>query len=347
MDTTKIKIVGCAFAALSLRISVVLLLLGQLAMRADPPPGYYDSAEGKKGTSLRAALHAIVHNHHTLPYSGTPHPNTADALDDLDQDPANTNNLIGVYSGYSIAKTNIGSASGTWNREHLWCQSYGTDAGPARTDLNHMRPEEANVNSSRGNNFFDFSDPHASGYRSYTNLAAGRVWSRTSTTWEPPDVVKGDIARALLYMTVRYTGDAANENKLILTDNTNLIVSGTNFMGRYTALLKWHFADPVSAEERARNDGVYSYQTNRNPFVDRPEWVSAAFIPLLEIVRSGTNVVLCWTNDYTPLMTLEQSTNLALAWWSATSAPTLTPSNTWAVTQSVEQGTRFYRLRLQ
>jgi endonuclease I len=134
------------------------VLLAHAALLAEPPLGYYDSAQGKSGSELRSALHGIVRNQHPLVYSGSPYPNTADALGTLDEDPANTNNVLGIYSGYSIPKTNIGSASGTWNREHLWPQSYGTGDGPARTDLHHMRPEQANVNSSRGNNYYDWSD---------------------------------------------------------------------------------------------------------------------------------------------------------------------------------------------
>lgn len=64
-------------------------------------------------------------------------------------------------------------------------------------------------------------------------------------------------------MTVRYTGDAPNEPKLTLTDRTSEIVSGSTFMGRYTTLLRWHFGDPVSAAERARNGGIAAYQRNR------------------------------------------------------------------------------------
>jgi len=142
---------------------------------ADPPPGYYDVAKGQSGADLRFALHAIVRNHRALPYSGSPHPNTADALGILDEDPANTNNVLGIYSGYSIAKTDIGSASGTWNREHLWPQSYGAETGPARTDLHHMRPEQANVNSSRGNNYYDQSNPDAPGYKAFSNAVSGFI----------------------------------------------------------------------------------------------------------------------------------------------------------------------------
>ena len=66
-------------------------------------------------------------------------------------------------------------------------------------------------------------------------------------------------------MAVRYTGDAINEPQLTLTHRTNEIVSGNTVMGRYTTLLKWHFSDPVSATEQARNDAVSTYQANRNP----------------------------------------------------------------------------------
>jgi len=194
-----------------------------------------------------------------------------------------------------------------------------------------------------GNNYYDVSDSSASGYKAYTNAAAGLVWSRTSATWEPPDAAKGDIARALLYLTIRYTGDAASEPRLTVADATNLIVAGSTFMGRYSTLLKWHFADPVSAAEQARNDGVYAYQTNRNPFVDNPEWVAVAFIPPLTIALSGTNIALRWTNDYIPTMLAEQSTNLASAWWTVTNQPVVVSDQN-VVVQPMSDPHRFYRL---
>lgn len=320
----------------------------QATLVADPPPpGYYDDAEGKSGGWLRQALHGIIRDHRPLPYSASSEPDTADALAGLDEDPADTERLICVYSGYSIAKTNLGNTSGTWNREHLWPQSYGTGSGPARTDLHHLRPEQANVNSSRGNNYFDESKADDPSLITFTNAAAGLVWSRTANTWEPPDSVKGDVARAMLYMIIRYTGDAANEPSLALTDDTTGIVSGAMSMGRYTTLLKWHFADPVSPAERTRNDGVFAYQTNRNPFVDRPEWVEAAFIPRLTITRAGSELWLIWTNDYAPTVVVEESRSLGTDWLSVGETAMVTSTNTSAILLSLEAGNRFYRLRLE
>ena len=93
---------------------------------------------------------------------------------------------------------------------------------------------------------------------------------------------RGDVARALFYLDVRYAGGfhgvtGVAEPDLILTDNQSLIVTsgGVNasvaYMGMLSALLEWHRQDPVDDVERHRNDTVASFQGNRNPFIDRPE----------------------------------------------------------------------------
>ena len=102
--------------------------------------------------------------------------------------------------------------------------------------------------------------------------------------WETWDHRKGDIARAMFYMDVRYEGDDGSEPDLILVDDPVLIVScqtGDNeavgYMGLLTTLLAWHEADPVDDKERTHNEVVDQYQHNRNPFVDHPEWVDLLF----------------------------------------------------------------------
>jgi len=91
-------------------------------------------------------------------------------------------------------------------------------------------------------------------------------------SWEPPASIKGDLARSMFYMAIRYTGDKTNEPVLYLTDNTALIKSTNSYMGRLSALLAWHKADPVSVEEVARQEKIYTlYQHNRNPLIDHPE----------------------------------------------------------------------------
>jgi len=118
-------------------------------------------------------------------------------------------------------------------------------------------------------------------------------------------------------------------------------------MGRYTTLLKWHFADPVSPKEQARNDGVFSYQANRTPFVDHPTWVADAFVPALTIAHVGNDVWLSWANDYAPSVVVEQSAGATSVWSVVTNTPGLTSTNSWAITVPMQGQTRFFRFRLE
>jgi endonuclease I len=72
--------------------------------------------------------------------------------------------------------------------------------------------------------------------------------SRDSNSWEPPPAVKGDIARAMFYMALRYDADGPQEPDLLLTDNMALVTGNAAYMGRLTTLLLWHLDDPVSPE---------------------------------------------------------------------------------------------------
>lgn len=317
-----------------------------LAAHADPPSGYYDSAAGKIGAELRQALHNIIHDHHVIPYASSTKFDTSDALRVLDQDPDNPNNVIGIYSRRSDPASSFGLTTG-WNREHLWPNSYGLDdREPAYSDLHNLRAADANVNSARGNKFYDLSDTGSGGYKFPAHTEAPLA-STDADSWEPPAAVKGDIARAVFYMSVRYNGDVAGEPALSLTDATDQIASTTNYMGRFSTLVRWSQADPVDAAERLRNDGVYAYQTNRNPFVDYPELVAAAFVPVLNITHANDSIALTWTNE-APAMVAEQAIGFAEEWTMLTNTPTLTTSNTWMVVMPVEPGgTRFFRLRVQ
>lgn len=269
-------------------------------LNAAPPGGYYDSAMGRTGAVLRLALHNIIKGHTVIPYSSSAGIDVVDALSVLDEDPLNPNNVILIYSRRSDPKTNF-NVTGGWNREHLWPNSYGIDSrGPAYSDLHHLRPADSVVNSARGNKFFDLSSPGDANYNQPAHVKAPLA-STDTDSWEPPASVKGDIARALFYVDVRYEGDAVNELDLILTDNTALINSATNLMGRLTTLLRWHLQDPVEPSEARRNDLVQQlFQHNRNPFVDHPEWVQmlwAGTYPRLVAVPSGGQLRLSWSTN--------------------------------------------------
>lgn len=227
-----------------------LLLWGQI------PDGYYDSAEGLSGEALKAALHNIIDDHTELTYD-----QVWDVLVDSDEDPSNSNNFILLYTGRSLDKS---QTYPDWNREHVWAKSHGDfDTNPPEgTDAHHLRPTDVSVNSDRGSKDFDNGGTQHS-------EATGCYYDEDS--WEPRDAVKGDVARMMFYMTVRYEGDNGEED-LELVDYTG--TSGPIF-GKLSTLLEWHQNDPVDDVERHRNEIVYDWQNNRNPFIDHPEYVAA------------------------------------------------------------------------
>ncbi|MFI8100991.1 endonuclease I family protein [Streptomyces sp. NPDC086023] len=242
---------GAALASL-----VLLALPAHQATAAD----YYAAAQGKTGAELKSALHGIIKNQSKISYSAV-----WEALKVTDQDPANSANVILLYSGRSQSKSTNGGNANDWNREHVWAQShgdFGTVAGPG-TDLHHIRPEDVTVNSIRGNKDFDLGG----------TLVAETTDSYTdSNSFEPRDEVKGDVARMILYMAVRYEGGDGFAN-LEVNDSIN---GSVPWHGRISVLKQWNDIDPPDAFEQRRNQIIFdTYQHNRNPFIDHPEWVEA------------------------------------------------------------------------
>lgn len=326
-----------------LRYVTVFVVLAAIVLQAAEPAGYYSAAEGRWGAALRTALHLIISGHTNIPYSSSSRLDTSDALKDLDTDPANTNNVILIYARRSEPKTTFGLTTG-WNREHMWPNSYGLDdVEPSFSDLHNLRPADANVNSARGNKFFDISDTNSTGYRSPAHAEAPAT-STDSDSWEPPEVAKGEIARSLFYMAVRYRGDRPNEPALYLTGRTSEISATTNLMGRLATLLRWHEQYPVSGRERLRNDRVFTHwQGNRNPFVDRPEWVQLAFWPELTVTRSGTNAVISWPLEHADAV-LEQASTLNGTWKIISDLTITTNNSTIAAIHPIASASLFFRL---
>ncbi|MEV7725274.1 endonuclease [Streptomyces sp. NPDC087917] len=222
---------------------------------------YYASAEGKTGAALKTALHEIIKTQSKVTYDGV-----WNALKVTDQDPANSNNVILVYSGRSQSKSTNGGGVNDWNREHVWAKShgdFGTATGPG-TDLHHLRPEDVTVNSTRGNKDFDMGGaPVAEAPGSYTD----------TDSFEPRNAVKGDVARMLLYMAVRYDG---GDGFADLEPNDKVNNGSAPAIGRLSVLKQWNLQDPPDAFEQRRNQVIYdTYQHNRNPFIDHPEWVNS------------------------------------------------------------------------
>lgn len=222
---------------------------------------YYAGTSGLTGPSLEAKLHTIISTGvTTLSY-----PKVWDALKDTDQDPANAGNVIELYTGKSIAKSREGGGVDDWNREHVWAKShgdFGTSNGPG-TDVHHLRPTDVTVNSARGSKDFDSGGTQ-------NNEAPGNYTDADS--WEPRDAVKGDVARMIFYMSVRWDG---GDGKPDLEVNDTVNNGSAPHMGKLSTLKRWNQQDPPDAFEKSRNEKIFlTWQHNRNPFIDHPEWVT-------------------------------------------------------------------------
>ena len=194
-----------------------------------------------------------------------------DDLTITDADPNNPNNVICFYTGVSYPKGHNGNDR-KWNREHTWAKAHGFNNKKydAYSDLQHLRATEMTINNSRGNLDFDEVLNHGGKTGSDTY---GNKWNKEC--FEPRDEVKGDVARIMFYMTVKYS---SGDLKLKLVDSVPTSTStGTGSFGSLKTLLKWHKEDPVDDSEKARHERIYNIQKNRNPFIDHPEFVSNVF----------------------------------------------------------------------
>ena len=269
------------------------------------PDGYYDSAEDLNGEELKAALYNIIKGHTDYPYTDAT-TDTWDILKESDRDPDNSDNVILIYTGESVnAAQEYNSGSG-WNREHVWAKSHGfpDDWQDAYRDAHHLRPCDISVNSARGTKDFDNGGTqHSEATECYTD----------ADSWEPRPIEKGDVARMMFYMATRYEGES-NDPDLELVDYTGTSTY-TPVFGKLSTLIQWNEEDPVDDFERNRNEVVYSYQGNRNPFIDHPEFVNAIYNPEEDTTSTGTYIlaeeqqVLVYPNPATNYINIDAPDN--------------------------------------
>lgn len=242
---------------------ILIFLICSVYLGAQPT-GYYNGTEGKTGTELKDALNDIISGHMEWAYFYS-----KNIFISSDAVPDNPGYVYTVYKGSEVDATNNdnwGTGGDYLNREHVWAKSHGqfdTDL-PTGGDVHNLKPADGSVNISRSNK--DFDNCQADGQQH--DEATGCYY--TSTAWEPRDEVKGDIARIIFYMATRYEGE---NDELDLEVNDNVENSPQPFHGRLSALLQWNEQDPPDAFERNRNNVIFGYQQNRNPFIDHPEWV--------------------------------------------------------------------------
>ena len=241
----------------SLLLVCFLLLL--TAVFAAIPTGYYDNAEGKTDAELKTALHLIIKPHTVLEYYAS-----ATYFRTTDWHP----------DGYfwDMYSTNKRSTWSGMNREHNLPKSWWStnpESTVAYSDLHNLYTSDATANTAKSN-----FPPGKVGTASY-NQGNFKVGSNVfpgygGQVFEPANEYKGDFARAYMYMVTCYQDYATQWRSLgtssMLQNNTYPVFNTYAI----NLLMQWHRQDPVSEKERVRNDAVYSFQFNRNPFVDFP-----------------------------------------------------------------------------
>eukprot|EP00934_Nitzschia_sp_Nitz4_P008627 Nitzschia sp. Nitz4//scaffold6_size259037//207212//208733//NITZ4_001110-RA/size259037-snap-gene-0.411-mRNA-1//-1//CDS//3329557001//8617//frame0 len=227
-------------------------------------------------TQLTQLLYQTHRN--SLPYTSSSL-DVWDALIDLDGAVDESNNAYVelIYRNTSVPALPYGT-SDTWNREHLWPKSRGVGtSGMDYTDVHALRPSDWNVNSARSNLFFGDCGDQCTDRPAADEAASDSA--KNSDMFLPPVNVRGDIARALFYMELRYAlSEESNVENLVLTDCPDETATDLRQMAYLSDLLRWHEQDPVDDAEILRNSRVCTHwQGNRNVFVDFPELVPLLF----------------------------------------------------------------------
>lgn len=237
------------------------------------PAGYYNSAEGKNGAELKTILHQIIANDTTgnLSY-GSGAGRTWEGFYSTDRD-MTTNAVIDMYSPeiryYPDPNPTFASFGQEVHIEHSLPRSWwgGSTSVAAYTDLHHLFPSDGVTNNAKSNYplgvvtgtlFFD---------NGVSKVGNGNYPGYTNRVFEPADEYKGDFARAYLYIATTYQNYSGSWSSPMMDNNTYPVFNEWAI----DLLLQWHRQDPVSEKETTRNNVVYSFQNNRNPYIDYPQ----------------------------------------------------------------------------
>ncbi|RWR91445.1 extracellular ribonuclease-like protein [Cinnamomum micranthum f. kanehirae] len=211
-------------------------------------PHYYAHVDQMEGAALLKELNSIVSGHQSLSYK-----EVWDALKILDaadvDNPEASSDVVEIYSLRAVSKKLAGKPEGMEQQNFLA------------------------VNSSRGNKYYGECSSHSTDCLKPANREAASDTETDRKRWAPPLQVRGDIARSLMYMAVRYGFYQPGGGPHLQLSNSPSIEKGE--MGLLSALLKWNELDPPSRAEKLRNDRICKlYQHNRNPFIDHPEYAN-------------------------------------------------------------------------
>ncbi len=235
--------------------------------------GYYDRISATStGAALKNALYNLIKDHNNRGYDFA---YEAYKTSDVDEN----GKIIDMYSAYhwdpekdhqgAAGKGNYSKEGDLFNREHTVPQSVFKEASPMKADLHHLLPTDGYVNGKRSN--YPHAEVEVTKYISTNGckLGTSATSGYSGTAFEVIDEYKGDIARIYFYMATRYENVLPGWGSFaVFTKDTYPSLSPW----AKTLYLKWSDQDPVSEKEIKRNEAIYGYQGNRNPFVDHPEY---------------------------------------------------------------------------
>ena len=297
---------------------IVGLLFSVANIFAQIPTGYYDGTAGLTGAALKTKLSQIITNGHQTKsydnlYNGYPSTDTdnyyekdGSVLDIYSENPSGKDPYVYQHGSKQCGSYKV--EGDCYNREHVFPQGYFNSASPMVSDIHHIVPTDGKVNGMRSN--FPFGKVGSANFISENGSKRGTSASPnySGTVFEPIDEFKGDVARMILYFATRY------ESKLSSFDD-NDILTNSAFPGvedwELAVFKEWHTNDPVSQREIDRNNAAYSFQGNRNPFIDHPEYVALIWgttTPDTEAPSTPTNLTV----------TGSTSSSISLSWTAST-----------------------------
>ncbi|MET3538216.1 endonuclease [Chryseobacterium limigenitum] len=286
------------------------------------PATYYDGTAGLTGIALKNKLSQIITDgHQAKTYNGLW---TAYQTTDRDYFYENDGSILDIYSenptgadpyNYTIGTNQCGNYTtegNCYNREHIVPQSLFSEASPMVADVNFIRATDGKVNGMRSN--YPFGKV---GSASFTSLNGSKLGTSVSAgysgiVFEPIDAFKGDVARMIFYFVTRYQSQLGSFTS---ANGTGDMLGTTAYPGLQTwelnQLLDWNASDPVSPAEVSRNNATYIYQSNKNPFIDHPEFAELIWgTPVVDTQAPTAATNLAASNP--------TSNSIALSWTAAT-----------------------------
>jgi endonuclease I len=301
----------------------LILFFSSTLLVAQVPAGYYNSASGLSGFALKTELSNIITNgYNEQSYGSLITLYQTSDNDEYYDGGTQTGTILDMYSenptgadpyNYSFNQNcgNFNSEGDCYNREHTFPQGFFNSQNPMRSDAHFVIPTDGWVNGGRGNLPYGEVSTTSGGITTYSNgtrRGPSATPGFTGNVFEPIDEFKGDIARMLFYFATRYENNFDDSS----WDNPNASQNDPRdgSRGRFyeqwfiDLLVNWHLQDPVSQREIDRNNAIYNYQNNANPFIDNPQYVQQIWQTTASLEHADLSKINFAPNPSTGFFTL-------------------------------------------